>query len=693
MIKAEWLNDNTVYAPTDIDAVIESVKDVCIYCGDGRCKYLNIPLSFDTETSSFYDANGNKTAIVYVWMLGICGKVIVGRTWDEWIYAYERLVYNFRTYGNKRVAVCYIHNLSFDFQFLRKHHHFIKLFANDKYSPLYAQTDEGIEFRCSYLLSGYNLNTLAKNLHTHKIAKMVGDLDYRQIRHSQTPLTQTELGYCLNDAKIVCAYIDELITREGDISKIPLTKTGFVRRDTRQDCFAERNYRYQVSELTLTSSEFDLCKDAFMGGYTHANSNRVNAVIENVTSMDIISSYPSVLLAEQFPMSKPEHVNITSYKQLYELCKKYSCVFTITFKNVHPRYWFDFYLSASKCTILGNRVIANGRVVSADCLTVTITEVDLDIIQYMYIFDDVNVGNCICFKRDYLPTAFIKSMMTLYQRKTELKGVEGKEVEYAVIKENLNSFYGMTVTSPIRPINGYENDEWLEPDTPETEVAIQAYNTNRNRFLYYPWGIYVTAYARHNIWEAIIECGDDHIYTDTDSEKFTCYEAHRSFFEAYNTRVFEKHKRACKVHGIDVSMCIPKTVTGKVKQLGAFEIDGMYDKFKTLGAKRYLYEHEGKYGLTVAGLHKDKGLQYMMENGNPFEMFRDGLYVPASNSGRLTHTYINTVREGDVIDLYGVKGHYRELSGIHLEPTGYEMGLSGDFKRYLKNVKEGEVID
>ena len=518
IISPEWINDNTAYTPNEIDLVIDKIWYSCKYVGKGKTKYLNIPVSFDTETTSFYNINNEKTAIVYVWMLGICGLVILGRTWEEWKSVYYKIVERFRL-CDKRIMICYVHNLSFDFQFIRKHHEFINVFADDKYSPLYAVTKEGLEFRCSYRLSGYNLETLAKNLQYHKVQKLVGDLDYRQLRHTKTPLSDKEKMYCINDVKVVCAYIDELIEREIDITTIPLTKTGFVRRYCREECFKDYNYKSIIRELVLTADEFLLCKSAFQGGYTHGNINNMDEVINDVASYDIISSYPAVMVSEKYPMSKPYHVKIKTYSELLYYCTNYCCIFKIQLNNLTPRYWYDFYLSSSKCDIYGKRIIVNGRVASADTLITTITNVDFDIIQYMYKFDKSNISivDFIYFKREYLPTSFIKALLTTYQKKTELKGVKGKEVEYAVMKENQNSFYGMTVTSPIRDIIKYYHNEWLEPIKDiDIEDAIERYNKNYNRFLYYPWGVFVTAYARHNLWESIIECGYDHIYSDTD---------------------------------------------------------------------------------------------------------------------------------------------------------------------------------
>ena len=694
IIKPEWMNDNTPYKPEQIDMVIDKIWNVCKFVGKGKTKYLNIPVSFDTETTSFYDKNNQKTAIVYVWMLGLCGLVVLGRTWEEWIEVYNKLVARFRL-CEKRVLICYVHNLSFDFQFIRKHHEFINVFATEKYNPLYATTKDGLEFRCSYRLSGYNLNTLAKNLQYHKVQKLVGDLDYRQLRHTQTPLTDKEKGYCINDVKVVCAYIDELIEREKNITEIPLTKTGFVRRYCREECFKDYNYKTIMRDLVLTSEEFIMCKSAFQGGYTHGNIDNIDVVINDVASYDIISSYPAVMVSEKYPMSKPYHAKIKTYKELLYYCANYCCIFKIQLNDVTPRYWFDFYLSSSKCDIYGKRIIVNGRVASADTLITTITNVDFDIIQYMYKFDknNISIDGFIYFKREYLPTPFIKALLTTYQKKTELKGVKGKEVEYAVMKENQNSFYGMTVTSPIRDIIKYSDNEWLEPIKDiDIDKAIERYNNNYNRFLYYPWGVFVTAYARHNLWESIIECGYDHIYSDTDSEKVKNFSVHTEFYRNYNNRIFDKLRNACKAHNINIEMCTPKTIEGKEKILGTFELEGIYKRFKTLGAKRYLYEDDSLH-ITVAGMNKTTGLEYLKQKygENVFDAFQDGLVIPSQYSGRLIHTYIDEPRKGTLIDMYGNEAEYYELSAVHLEPATYSLGMIGEFIRYIRQVKEGDL--
>ncbi|HHA4173567.1 TPA: hypothetical protein ACOBU0_002928, partial [Enterococcus faecium] len=78
----------------------------------------------------------------------------------------------------------------------------------------------------------------------------------------------------------------------------------------------------------------------------------------------------------------------------------------------------------------------------------------------------------------------------------------------------------------------------------------------------------------------------------------------------------------------------PKTVAGVEKPIGMWDYEGTYSRFKTLGAKRYLVEKDGKLEITVAGLSKDNGLDYMLsvaggDHDKVFDMFNDELYIPA----------------------------------------------------------------
>ena len=174
-----------------------------------KVEYLNLEAGFDIETSSV-ELEGKKSAFMYVWMFGIgYGKeVYYGRTWEELKAFTSKFVEHFNLSQNRRLVV-YIHNLSYEFQFMRHHFNWTDMFNLKVRKPLKATTVDGIEFRDSFILSGYGLEKTGENLIHHNVAKLVGELDYTKVRHHNTPLTEQELAYCENDIKIITAYINE----------------------------------------------------------------------------------------------------------------------------------------------------------------------------------------------------------------------------------------------------------------------------------------------------------------------------------------------------------------------------------------------------------------------------------------------------------------------------------------------------
>lgn len=414
--------------------------------------YLNAPLAFDIESTSFYEGD-EKKAIMYGWTLGLNGEVILGRTWEQFVTCMEKLSERLELGPDRRVLI-YVHNLAFDFQFFHKWLEWTDVFALSEHKPVYARSSLGIEFRCSYILTGYSLEKLSDLLTTYHIKKAVGDLDYSLIRHSSTALTSSEVHYMENDVRVIMAYIQEQIEKEGNITKIPLTKTGYVRRYCRNACLYDkkdhkrayqyRRYRRELAPLTLETDEYQQLKRAFQGGFTHANAYRADETHKHVESLDFTSSYPAVMVAEKFPMSKAQVIEIKSKAQLKFNLIRYCCLFDVRFIGIKASTKIDHPISISKCWDYENAAIDNGRVISADCLCTTITGEDFDIIDRFYVWDQLQIGTFRRYQRGYLPTAFVKAILELYRKKTELKGVKGEEEIYNHSKEQLNAAYGMT---------------------------------------------------------------------------------------------------------------------------------------------------------------------------------------------------------------------------------------------------------
>lgn len=713
-----------VYSSADIEEVLE----LAIGKKQRRKKrngpyYYNVPACFDIEVSSFYIDNGEvitfeekltrqqleptynplKCACMYVWQFGINGYVIMGRTWQEFIDMCKRIAEYLKLDPETNRLLVYVHNLSYEFQFMCRWFDWYEtkdgteIFAMDNRKVLKCCTTLGIEFRCSYLLSGFGLEKLGDQLVTYPVSKKVGDLDYMKLRHSATILTDDEIGYCVNDVVVVMAYIQEKIEAEKSVTSFVLTKTGEVRRYCRNQCLRVRggvtNNRYKrtIEELRIgDSGEYMMLKRAFMGGFTHANPIWSGEELHNVHSYDFTSSYPFVMVTETFPMSHGVRVKPKSKSEFEAYMRDFHCVADVRFYNIRSTYIYDQYISRSKCYEYERTVENNGRIVTAEMISTTITDIDYQIIRDTYEWDKMKVGEMICYRRGRLPKEMILSVLKLYENKTKLKGVEGKEVEYMVSKGMLNSTYGMAVTDIVKDRNIFDGERWTLEEAVIAE-ELERYNYDEGRFTFYPWGIFITAYARRNLWTGILAFGRDYVYSDTDSVKVLHAEQHADYINAYNEKAIHKMAATAKALRIPFELFAPKNVKGKALPMGVWDDEGEYQRFKTLGAKRYMVEREDCINLTVSGVNKKAAVPYLRQqygsNNAVLDAFADGLMIPWKGTGKMIHTYIDEALKGCFTDYRGDTGYYDERSVVHLEPTSYELGIGEVYKQYLLQLK------
>lgn len=603
---------------------------------------LNVPAAFDIETSSFME-NGQKRAIMYIWQFGIGDMVTYGRTWQQFLNLCSNIqnILNLDVPNSHRKMLVFVHNLPYEFQWIRRLFPWDKVFLIDRRKPAYAVTG-GIEFRCSLKLSGgRSLEEVGKELLWHDVRKLKGDLDYSLLRTEKTPLTEKEMAYCENDIRVLCAYIEEKIKQDGDITKIPLTNTSYVRRLVKDECFRRwKTFKPLIEKLKLTPGCYEMLRRAYRGGAVHCSprfASMFNAVdrenpfdknapinretrrtfVRNVASFDFASSYPAVACLCYFPMGAPVEIpyeeanaNLDYYLQ------NYCCLFDWTVWDLRPRYDkdrgeltdYEAPLSASKCWndrpeysndvytrrgYFGER-ISNGRIVRATRVNTTITELDYETYSDFYEWsgEKEEVRNLVIFERGRLPKQIVNAILDLYETKTKLKGIDSKKLEYMIAKNMLNAIYGMMVTNIVREILKYDSgsDTFLKPESPDLESEIDKYNKKRGRVLYYPWGVWITSHARNRLYKGIYACGRDYVYSDTDSIKIMNALRHMGFILSYNSNIREQIRQAAKYYHQPISRFMPKDKKGKEHPIGVWDFDAYYKRFKSIGAKRYIVE-------------------------------------------------------------------------------------------------------
>ena len=639
--------------------------------------------TFDIETSSILLLNGDvinsdkyddltdsdkdkciKIGFMYIWMLGINDNVFYGRTWEELRIFLGKL--------NKRKKDIFIHNLSFEFQFLSGNFKLINVFARKERKVIKCEMEEyNITFRCTYYMTNVALSKLT-DVYNLPVEKKCGDLDYSLVRNSKTPLTATELLYCEYDCLVIYYYIKQELTMYKKFNKIPNTLTGRVRKELQARVLKNYNYRSKLQKCINTDPHiYNLLIDCFAGGYTHANWLYVNEVIKNVVSWDFTSSYPFVMLVEKYPSTTFKKCNVSNIKSI--LYDDFAYIINIEFKNIKSNY-FNNIISKSKAYYIENGVYDNGKIVSASLLKIVINEIDLKIIQEFYSFDEYNILEIYYANKSYLPYELLDFILDKYHNKTAYKNVSGKEYLYSIEKSKFNSLYGMCVTNNIKDNIEFNNEGlWTTKKISNYDILDKLSVERKKGFLSFAYGVWVTSYSRYNLLSNVRLLDEYTIYCDTDSIKLTeGYDINVIY--NYNKQVDDKIKQVANFYNIDIKRFEPVDCIGIHHKIGLFDKDGEYLYFKTLGAKKYCYIDKAteKLHITVAGVPK-KGVSALKNNINNFN---DNLFFNACDTGKKQIFYNDEQPVIKVIDYLGNEDVISEKKGICLMPCSYTLSKS-----------------
>lgn len=415
--------------------------------GGKRRHYMALTTAFDIETTVIDEIN---QAVMYIWQWQFGEDyTVIGRTWEEFTDLMNRIV---KVLPEERWLVVYVHNLSYEFAYLSGIYNFTEeeVFAISPRKILKCDMYGRFEFRCSYKLTNMSLNQFTKKMNV-KHQKLSGDeFDYSVKRFPWSVLSDRELEYCTNDVLGLVEAVNAQMARDSDtLQTIPLTSTGYVRRDAKRAMKDGSVHHNFVGSILPNYEQFKALREAFRGGNTHANRYYAGDIIENVHSADESSAYPYVLANCEFPMSQfipiaKSDLN-NSHIARYMKVRHKALLLRIAVKNIRLRdpFWGCPYISKSKCRKIVKSVDTedNGRILSAEYLEMTITDIDLRIILDEYEADKVKYiqGWYASYKR--LPRALVVQVIKYYTDKTELKGVVGQEVYYDKAKALLNALY------------------------------------------------------------------------------------------------------------------------------------------------------------------------------------------------------------------------------------------------------------
>ena len=303
-----------------------------------KVSYCDTPVFLDCETSWNHDLKNPKCWIVSI-QVWFDGYYHLFRKPEELMNWYLEKIEQMHLNDTRRL-ITYIHNASYDLSYLGP---YIQKYlpGKDSRKGLYDGEHKIIyyeqpplEFKCTYLLSGTSLAKWSEKMNVEHV-KQIGLYDYDKILYQDSELSEMELDYDKYDVLSMQESFDKQLQLYSDnIATVPLTATGYPRRDLRKSCNSNVDYRdkyFLGNRIDTQTLLFSL--HSYSGGYTH-NNRWLKSTVIKVSDLketygadvmighgDFRSHYPSQIMTYPMGWGKSDryyHISEhDSYKKIH----------------------------------------------------------------------------------------------------------------------------------------------------------------------------------------------------------------------------------------------------------------------------------------------------------------------------------------------------------------------------------------
>lgn len=614
------------------------------YKGEKTIYYGVYPMILDIETSHNHDNNNP-----ICWITSIQVKFIedinIFRKPSDFLN-YLKSIYEYYELSINRRIMIVVHNLSFDISYLMPYLQCCFPYGLDEISMInkghkvISYRQGGLEFRDSYALVNKSLAAWGKALNVEH-QKKEGLYDYDAIIYQDDILNDDQLTYDTYD--ILC--LDECFKKqlgiEGDtIATIPFTSTGYIRRNFRKAALKNKKYMENFRANKIDERMFTNIINSFAGGYTHNNRHyKDKIIVGSIGHGDFRSHYPSQIRCNPMPFGKPfflyDPVHRTRDRK-----RKWTIEDII---NMHPEYSTITTLYIEKAKLKDNEISMpfmqrskmknveegsrcicdNGRVLSFNGGCFMYVDNYLLKILYEQYNIKAKIIEIIACKNEYCPAALASTIDKYFKGKSDEKiklkhviDMYGEFSDEAFTQRNilmhtkagLNGTYGMFVQNPVYPEYDVNfNDPYKDLDTmfnpivntKSIQECLDDYYKNKNSFLPYIVGCFITAAARYELYEYQTKAigYKNCLYSDTDSIFYISTPEIEKKIEKLNA---VKHKNAVRLKAYIT------TTEGEEVYYDVFEKEKPGKAFKGLHSKCYgiIQEENGKDILiaTIAGI-------------------------------------------------------------------------------------------
>lgn len=588
----------------------------------GKKEFYKVFLSLDTETSHNHDEIF-PVAWVYQWAIRIENDTVVGRTPTQLMTVLERIRDYVYLNGKQARLLCFVHNLSYDlhylYQYLRDKFGEPEYLATKPHKFIFARFSV-FEFRCSYILSNKSLDKWSRDLGTEH-RKLVDTVDYSAIHLQDEELSITDWEYMEHDVVVLqeCIYA-QLKLYKDTLATLPLTSTGYVRRECRKHFKSNPHNRKQFLCTRMSGEVYRLLVREFQGAITHGNRFYAEQTVKGtIKHRDFRSHYPSQQRVRKFATGKfIKYGTNVDLDTIFELMETKTVLINCVIESprLKDKRITMPYLNKDKCTkgklerCEQSFILDNGRVLEMTGYTnLVLLDDDLRLIMHQYDIQSFKTFSVYVADKDYLPQFMLDTVDEFMHGKTKYKilaknetdKAQKQEYELSLMKSKigLNGIYGCTAQKSIQPTVKRDEDSGeyhLEECSPERiEEMLDKFYDNPKSFMRYIWGCQTTLYGRLELLEYCELIGYENVlYCDTDS---AFYISTPEIEERIEQRNKEKYEHAKSIGAfIDYE--------GQEVSYDVFELEPEnITQFRFLHAKCYAYTtDDSELHLTIAGV-------------------------------------------------------------------------------------------
>lgn len=687
-----------------------------IYCLD--------PIFLDIETANNHASDPGQ---LVTWIVSIQvqfnKKYYLFRYPEELIGFYKGLYKNLGLKPGKfrKTVITYIHNLSFDISYLKPYLDQLP-YDTGTYKGIVEAPNKFLtyvkgpfEFRCSYRLSGMSLEKWGNEYNIeHK--KKTGLYDYERILYPDQELDEDSETYDRYDILSMAECLQkQMIYFKDNIITIPLTSTGYIRRELRRSCKRDKRYRNKYFyNPRLTADIFEICLKSFAGGFTHSNRhyndvllelgkeydycNGIKVKINRMRHRDFKSHYPTQMRCRYLPTGKPQNIynndmpfpyTIKDIIEDYPLFTTF-CVIRIYGAKIRSEEISMPFMQFSKLyeQNIQNIRLDNGRILFLDGYGVMFLDnLSLQILDEQYELD-YEIVTAWRMSNSLLPECITNVIDQYFKSKSDYKNqMKALEKEFGKFDERtiaalfelnmskrlLNAGYGCMVMNPLR--TEFICDEDMEfhigkefLTLAQMEAGLEDYYSKHNNFLNYACGCMITAQARYELYEYIKVIGYENcLYCDTDSIFYISTPKIEKAIESLNA---EKHKTAAFV----------TLENGKEEYYDCFEPEPDLRAFKALRSKCYGIVTDKGLELTIAGVPSRTLIR--MEGDNPVYYTREEELSgkekdPVKALDHLNDDFTFHINTGVCALYVGAEGFKTERKPKILNINGHEVHTAG----------------